>query len=1532
MKSTLPFLLRVLLLAVLALGLALPGAAAPVAPDGGRLVLLSKLDGPVLPEGLNVLEDYGAFVLVQMPEAQLAALPAANVMDQMADRTVISLTSTQWDTQAGEPAIREDLRAATDDPYFIVQFYGPIKEEWKSGLAKLGVTILDYLPNYAYFVRMAPALADKVLAAHAVQWVGHYHPAYRLASDEELAQAETDGDRLAVEVSTFPGADAAAFRSGAEAVGATIELFETRDDGALMARAWATRAQLPALAALRGVFRVEPYSQPQLHNDGATQTMHTRDLWKASRNGLQQDLMGAGQTGGLLDSGLDTNSTSPNILDFYDYTGGTTTSRVIYNAAGAGCGGSCTSTDSASGHGTHVAGTMVGNGYASLAQRGLTSHATAADPYFDYAWAVGQAPEAKIAVVHVGGSGSAVYPSVPTDWTTLYNQGARATNNSWGGAAYTYGGNSRTADYVMWTYQDYLLVNSAGNAGPGAYTVSQPANAKNILTVGASDNHRSVWAGDGQTSSMLTVFSSRGPASTTSGDTRFKPDIVAPGANVLSTRSTAIADGTIGLWANEPGDGGGNGTGTLDYAWSGGTSMSSPQITGAALIVRDYYQDIKGLGNTTPPSAALIKATLVNGAVDMGYGYEANTTTYPYGGRNMQGWGMANLEQALTPRAPRSFFYDDFTNISNTAKQSTIGPDGSGDYVEYTVNVTDSSEPLKVTLSWTDYATTSNSAAYVNNLNLLVTPPSGPAYYGNNFTGAWSNTTATYDAQNNTEAVYVQNPAAGTWTIRVALANAPTGTYQPFALIASGGFGVTPATTRTCSGITSCTGRMGASAQAYYPSIVPLTGVNEQVQAGDYRTTTLRVTNWGTNADTISLSAAATDMTGASASGFTVTFTPAGPFSLASGASQDVTATVDVGSGVANGSYDVSLTATSGGTGGRKDVRVLAFNVIPNSSISNTAPIDAAQSVVSVAGPQVSPSFWACPNTPSTLWVAYVDGNSHLGSPAKIYAARSTDNGVTWTKWQVDGNDNYYYAAPAIGGSADCSSVTVAWVRESSTATTSSYWLYSRTYSAGAWGAVGTRDSLLNNANYYMEGGAVAYDNDGHILLAWLHSTGVAGTSGVYSSQSTNNGSTWTTAAAVVTGGTHRYPAFALDTANNHLWMAMSYVGATTGRDIYVKYWDGSTNAWNATNTIVADTSNRENHPAIGYANGKLWVAWNRYADYSAATPVLYYTYSTSTLPTIAWGTTYGPYGARLAEHTPPSITGDATYTYIAYLTYDHTFAAASPATFFRGGNIFALRAPAAGGAPTQTYQLTATADDPPLFARGNAGSPRLQWATTTVNGVTATGPALLYSKNASVYNNPAYGNLGVSQGLFNAEEDFDLFLSQVDTTSPLAVDLASFTAAATSDGVTLAWETVSEVENAGFNVYRAAGGSVGDRPQQEEVGQDDGSSGIDPLRMTGWVRLNETLIPAATPGAAQGNVYTWTDAAATTGTTWYMLEDVDLNGAATRHEPVSVTVAEPNAVGMAGFGAAGTALPALGGLGALALAALAGAAARKRR
>ncbi len=124
-----------------------------------------------------------------------------------------------------------------------------------------------------------------------------------------------------------------------------------------------------------------------------------------------------------------------------------------------------------------------------------------------------------------------------------------------------------------------------------------------------------------------------------------------------------------------------------------------------------------------------------------------------------------------------------------------------------------------------------------------------------------------------------------------------------------------------------------------------------------------------------------------------------------------------------------------------------------------------------------------------------------------------------------------------------------------------------------------------------------------------------------------------------------------------------------------------------------------------------------------------------------------------------------------------------------------------------------------------------------------------------------------------------DTFTSFSDITGgeagTLAVDLAAFTADATPTGVTLAWETVSETDNAGFNVYRAEGGSVGDRPQQEGT----------------WVRLNAALIPAAAPGSSEGHAYTWTDATARPNTPYrYRLEAVALDGTMQVVDVIDVT------------------------------------------
>lgn len=108
-------------------------------------------------------------------------------------------------------------------------------------------------------------------------------------------------------------------------------------------------------------------------------------------------------------------------------------------------------------------------------------------------------------------------------------------------------------------------------------------------------------------------------------------------------------------------------------------------------------------------------------------------------------------------------------------------------------------------------------------------------------------------------------------------------------------------------------------------------------------------------------------------------------------------------------------------------------------------------------------------------------------------------------------------------------------------------------------------------------------------------------------------------------------------------------------------------------------------------------------------------------------------------------------------------------------------------------------------------------------------------------------------------------------STYPLAVSLASFTAQGDADRVTLTWETVSEVDNAGFNLYRA---ESADGP---------------------WVQLNAALIPSPTPGGASGASYQWLDTTAAAGRLhWYRLEAVDVNGAAETVGLVSVTAGQP--------------------------------------
>ena len=100
------------------------------------------------------------------------------------------------------------------------------------------------------------------------------------------------------------------------------------------------------------------------------------------------------------------------------------------------------------------------------------------------------------------------------------------------------------------------------------------------------------------------------------------------------------------------------------------------------------------------------------------------------------------------------------------------------------------------------------------------------------------------------------------------------------------------------------------------------------------------------------------------------------------------------------------------------------------------------------------------------------------------------------------------------------------------------------------------------------------------------------------------------------------------------------------------------------------------------------------------------------------------------------------------------------------------------------------------------------------------------------------------------------------DSGAPLAVTLDSFTAQAEGDAIRLVWETASEIDHLGFNLYRSV---------------DDGQGNPTPAA---WARLNADLIPSPSPGSTMGQHYEWLDTGVLGGQVyWYQLEAVDLHG-----------------------------------------------------
>ncbi len=475
-------------------------------------------------------------------------------------------------------------QASPDAPYRLVQFTGPVDATTVAQIEALGGDVFGYVPDNAHIVRLDAANVAAVQSLPGVRWVGDYQPAYKIAPGLTQSVSAAGSEPIELSVLAFPGESPDAMMDFLRAQGATLLSSGTPGIGMIF-RISAPPSAVAAIAQHPGINWVERYEAPTLDNAEGRKIMGGEVVWR------NYGYFGEGQIVAISDSGL---STEGQLSADFDGRLVAAFAPSEMNLAFPECSRKTDWTD-LNGHGTHVAGSVLGNGSFS------GGNAAAHDYTSSFA---GLAPEAGLVFMALNTDGSGGIQCVDENGDFLakgYQAGARISSHSWGrddGGAYSI--NSSLVDDYLWRHKDYLTLYAGGNSGPEPQTVGSPGTAKNVLTVGASENlHPDIDAEISDDPDTMAYFSSRGPTS----DGRIKPDVVAPGTSVLSTRAEQV-----------PLDGFPEGVFDDHYAYMSGTSMATPLTAGASALVREWL--IKGR-NIANPSAALLKAVLINGALQL---------------------------------------------------------------------------------------------------------------------------------------------------------------------------------------------------------------------------------------------------------------------------------------------------------------------------------------------------------------------------------------------------------------------------------------------------------------------------------------------------------------------------------------------------------------------------------------------------------------------------------------------------------------------------------------------------------------------------------------------------------------------------------------------------------------------------------------------------------------------------------------------------------------------------------------------------
>ena len=627
---------------------------------------------------------------------------------------------------------------------FVLQFDGPMQPAWTAELQQRGVTLVCYVPDHAFIARAAGVKLSDLEALPYVRWTGPFRPEHKVFGGLQN-KVNAAGGEAAVSILLAPDS---APQQLARARGVMKQInSESSSRFGLVWRGVMAHGQLNALAASDAVLWIERAPNMKLVDETASKIVGGDSVGHATYvQSLGYD--GSGVVVSVADSGLHLGTAAAMHPDLF----GRVDAFMWY--------GYLTDASDEHSHGTHVAGIVAGNG------------ATGEVDDYGALWGLGVASGAHLVVQRLFDAEGGYAPDGDAAFSfgrltrEAKNAGADIGSNSWGDdtqgrydlSAMEFDALVRDADSTTPGDQPYILEFSAGNAGPGAQTVGSPAVAKNVIATGASQNNRFDYFIYDAGQDAMADFSSRGPAE----DGRIKPDVTAPGTWISSLRSPIGNDEFA--WADI----------SFNYLFQGGTSQSGPHVSGAAAVFVQYY---RATHTNATPSPALVKAALINSAVDMDDSVETGPVP-----NSDEGWGRVDLSQLIGTDRRYDF-------VDQSVKLST------GQQYERYIIIADETQPLYVTLAYTDVPAFPGALpALVNDLDLEVVAPDGRIYRGNQFLEGESIADApAADHLNNVEGVYLSVPLAGQYIVRVRARNVPQDARvdsaaidQDFALVISG--------------------------------------------------------------------------------------------------------------------------------------------------------------------------------------------------------------------------------------------------------------------------------------------------------------------------------------------------------------------------------------------------------------------------------------------------------------------------------------------------------------------------------------------------------------------------------------------------------------------------------------------------------------------------------------------------------------------------------------------------------------------------